>query len=206
MVGEPLSPYAVTKHVNELYANTFARAYGMETVGLRYFNVFGPRQDPDGPCAAVIPKWIRLLSQGRSCTIYGDGTSSRDFCCIANVVQANVLGATTHEQAAINRVYNIALGRGTTLLQLYAMLQRRLARHCPSIAEQPLLHDPVRPGDIPHSWADIEHAVTRPVPARPRNGLFVTANRGSRPNFTGSGVHRNPPDAITALGGFSFRP
>lgn len=117
-VGEPLSPYAVTTYVNELDAKTFARAYGLETVGLRYFNVFGPRQDPDGPYAAVIPKWIRLLLQGRPCTIYGDGTSSRDFCCIANVVQANVLGATTHEQAAINRVYNIALGRGTTLLQL----------------------------------------------------------------------------------------
>ena len=127
---------------------------------MRYFNVFGPRQDPDGPYAAVIPKWIRLLLQGRPCTMYGDGTSSRDFCYIANVVQANLLAATIHDQAAVNRVYNIALGRRTTLLQLYAMLRQRLTRLCPSIAEQPPLHDPDRPGDIPHSWADIEYAVT----------------------------------------------
>src|SRR5919107_1713981 len=119
-IGQPLSPYAVTKYVNELYAGVFMRTYGMEAIGLRYFNVFGRRQDPDGAYAAVIPKWIGNLVRGISCTINGDGETSRDFCYIANIVQANLLAATVSYEPAVGQVYNIAYGQSTTLNELYA--------------------------------------------------------------------------------------
>src|ERR1035438_1539213 len=125
-VGRPLSPYAATKAINEVYANAFALAYGLPSLGLRYFNVFGLRQDPDGAYAAVIPKWIAALLAGEAVYINGDGETSRDFCYVANVVQANLLAATTANAAALNQVYNIALGERTTLNELFAMLQDAL--------------------------------------------------------------------------------
>ena len=121
-IGTPLSPYAVSKRTNELYANTFFDHYGLETVGLRYFNVFGPRQDPNGAYAAVIPRWIGQMLKGEPCVIYGDGETSRDFCYVANAVQANILGATADADAA-GRTYNIAFGERTTLNELHTALK-----------------------------------------------------------------------------------
>lgn len=153
--AQPLSPYAVSKYVNELYADVFARTYGMEIMGLRYFNVFGKRQDPQGAYAAVIPKWIEELRLGRSPVIHGDGETSRDFCHIDNVVQANILAATTGNQEAVNRVYNVAFGRRTTLNELFATIREMVGRHAPAAAAiQPVYDDP-RPGDVRHSLADI---------------------------------------------------
>jgi UDP-N-acetylglucosamine 4-epimerase len=157
-IGRPLSPYAASKWINEIYADTFARVYGLQTVGLRYFNVFGPRQDPEGPYAAVIPQWIAALLRRQPVFINGDGETSRDFCHVENVVQANLLAATTPNTAALNQVFNIALGRRTTLNELFALIQNGLRRRDPALPEtQPVYRD-FRPGDVRHSLADITKA------------------------------------------------
>jgi len=157
-IGKPLSPYAVTKYVNELYAEVFARCYGFNTIGLRYFNVFGPRQDPEGAYAAVIPKWIASLIKGEPVYINGDGETSRDFCFIANVVQANLLAATTPNPDAKNQVYNVAVGDRTTLNELYAQLHRHLLPRYPRLAGAQPVHRDFRAGDVRHSLADIGKA------------------------------------------------
>lgn len=151
-IGQPLSPYALTKRVNEMYADVFARCYGVETIGLRYFNVFGPRQDPNGPYAAVIPKWIAAMKRGEPITIYGDGETSRDFCYVVNAVQANILAATTANENAINRVYNVALNAQTTLNQLADALKAQM--HSSSVCK----YAPFRAGDVRHSRADVHQA------------------------------------------------
>ena len=156
-IGKPLSPYAVTKYVNELYADVFARCYGFNTIGLRYFNVFGPRQDPNGAYAAVIPKWTAALLQGDTVQINGDGETSRDFCFIANAVQANLLAATVASPEARNQVYNVAVGDRTTLNDLFGLLRSNLAAHGVSANVQPAYRD-FRAGDVRHSQADIGKA------------------------------------------------
>ena len=158
-IGKPLSPYAVTKYVNELYADVFARCYGFNTIGLRYFNVFGPRQDPNGAYAAVIPKWTAALLTGEAVYINGDGETSRDFCYVANAVQANLLAATTHNPDALNQVYNIAVGDRTTLNTLFGLLHHQLATFGVSALTQPLCRD-FRAGDVRHSLADITKVST----------------------------------------------
>ena len=161
LIGRPLSPYAVTKYVNELYAEVFARCYGMESIGLRYFNVFGPRQDPEGAYAAVIPKWAAAMLRGETVYINGDGETSRDFCFIANAVQANLLAATTPAPEAVNQVYNVAVGDQTSLNQLYALLAERLQARRPSLSiAQPVKRE-FRSGDVRHSLADIGKARER---------------------------------------------
>ena len=157
-IGKPLSPYAVTKYVNELYADVFARCYGFNTIGLRYFNVFGPRQDPEGAYAAVIPKWIASLIHGEPVYINGDGDTSRDFCFIANVVQANLLAATAQSPDAVNQVYNVAVGDRTTLNELYAQLHHNLLPHYPHLQGAQPVHRDFRAGDVRHSLADIGKA------------------------------------------------
>lgn len=158
LIGKPLSPYAVTKYVNELYADVFARCYGMESIGLRYFNVFGPRQDPEGAYAAVIPKWAATILRGDTVYINGDGETSRDFCFVANAVQANVLGATTTNADAVNQVYNVAVGDQTTLNELHSLLSERLAARRPGLAiAQPVKRE-FRSGDVRHSRADVGKA------------------------------------------------
>lgn len=152
VIGGALSPYAVSKHANELYAGVFARCYGMETFGMRYFNVFGPRQDPEGAYAAVIPRWIRAMLVGDPVEIHGDGETTRDFCYVANVVQANLLASLTRNPAALNQVYNIAVGHSTSLNQLYALLRELLGKRGSAV------HRPFRDGDVRHSLADIGRA------------------------------------------------
>lgn len=156
--GRVLSPYAATKAMNEVYAQVCADAYGLESIGLRYFNVFGPRQDPEGAYAAVIPKWIAALLRREPVRINGDGETSRDFCYIANVVQANLLAATTTNPGAINQVYNVALGERTTLNELFQTLQTGLRRLDPTMPEQQPVYGEFRPGDVRHSLADISKA------------------------------------------------
>jgi UDP-N-acetylglucosamine 4-epimerase len=159
-IGKPLSPYAVTKYVNELYADVFGKTYGMQSIGLRYFNVFGPRQDPNGAYAAVIPKWIASMIKGEPVYINGDGETSRDFCFIANVVQANLLAATTQNPEAVNQVYNVAVGDRTTLNQLYEQLHLNLLPSYPNLrGVQPVYRD-FRAGDVRHSLADINKAAS----------------------------------------------
>ncbi len=158
-IGKPLSPYAVTKYVNELYADVFARCYGFNTIGLRYFNVFGPRQDPNGAYAAVIPKWTAALLQRETVYINGDGETSRDFCFVANAVQANLLAATTENFEATSQVYNVAVGDRTTLNELFSLLRDNLAQHGVSAQTQPI-HQDFRAGDVRHSQADITKAQT----------------------------------------------
>ncbi len=157
-IGNPLSPYAVTKYVNELYANVFARCYGMETIGLRYFNVFGPRQDPNGAYAAVIPQWVSALIHHRPLAINGDGETSRDFCYIDNVVQANLLAAMAQAPEAVNQVYNVAVNGRTSLNQLYAMMLALLQPRFPHLAGHRPDYKDFRPGDVRHSQADISKA------------------------------------------------
>jgi UDP-N-acetylglucosamine 4-epimerase len=157
-VGQPLSPYAATKGMNETYAGVFARAFNFNSIGLRYFNVFGPRQDPAGAYAAVIPRWIAALLQHEPVDIYGDGETSRDFSYIENVVQANLLAATTENPPAFNQVFNIAVGESTTLNQLFNLLQRILRQADPSIPQQQPVYNDFRPGDVRHSHAAIEKA------------------------------------------------
>lgn len=158
VIGRPLSPYAVTKYVNELYADVFARTYGLETIGLRYFNVFGRRQDPNGAYAAVIPKWVKQFIQHESPVINGDGEYSRDFTYIDNVLQANILAALSTNPDAVNQIYNVAYGDRTTLKQLAHWLREILSRYDSDIAAVEVLHGPFRKGDIPHSLASVEKA------------------------------------------------
>ncbi|HEX6373480.1 MAG TPA: SDR family oxidoreductase [Longimicrobium sp.] len=156
-IGRPLSPYAVTKYVNELYASIFQRTYGLETIGLRYFNVFGPRQDPAGAYAAVIPRWIDALLAGEPCLINGDGQNTRDFCHVSNVVQANLLAATAPAQHT-DQIYNVAVGERTTLLELFELIRGEVAAVHPEAAGAEPTFGPERPGDIPHSLADVSKA------------------------------------------------
>lgn len=157
-IGKPLSPYAVTKYVNELYAEVFASTYGMETIGLRYFNVFGPRQDPKGAYAAVIPRWFEEILAGETSQINGDGKTSRDFCFIDNTVQANLLAATTNNSDALNQVFNVALGDRTTLNDLYFGIRDLLAQAMPAVGSIKPVYGEFRPGDVRHSQADIQKA------------------------------------------------
>ena len=150
--GAPLSPYAASKQANELYADVFARCYGMQTIGLRYFNVFGARQDPQGAYAAVIPRWIRAILTGEQVEVNGDGDTSRDFCYVANVVQANLLAALTEDPRALNQAYNIAVGESTSLHRLLEILRSLL-----ELDVRPV-YRPVRAGDVRHSLADIQRA------------------------------------------------
>ena len=156
-IGNPLSPYAVTKLVNELYASVFARTYNFKTIGLRYFNIFGQRQDPEGAYAAVIPKWFAGLLKGEPVYINGDGETSRDFCFIENCVQANLMAATASDEAA-NQVYNVAFGERTTLNQLYRLIQERVAGQFPAAAKAEPVYRDFRAGDVRHSLADIGKA------------------------------------------------
>jgi UDP-N-acetylglucosamine 4-epimerase len=158
-IGKPLSPYAVTKYVNELYADVFASAYGFSCIGLRYFNVFGQRQDPFGAYAAVIPQWFASLIRGEQVYVNGDGETSRDFCYIDNVVQANILAAHA-PAAARNKVYNVAFGQRTTLNELFALIREEVARHKPEAAASTAVHRDFRAGDVRHSLADITRART----------------------------------------------
>lgn len=158
VIGRPLSPYAVTKYVNELYAQVFARCYGLQTVGLRYFNVFGPRQDPDGAYAAVIPKWTAAMLRGERVRINGDGETSRDFCFVDNAVQANLLAATSTRADAADQIYNVAVGDQTSLNDLHRLLAAELARLRPQLVVPPAEHGPFRSGDVRHSRADISKA------------------------------------------------
>jgi len=157
-IGKPLSPYAITKYVNELYADVFGKLYGMEIIGLRYFNVFGRRQDPFGAYAAVIPKFVKALISKESPVINGDGTFSRDFTYVENVIQANELAATVDSKEAVNTVYNVAFGERTTLNQLVEYLKSSLSRFDSAIAGVEIKYGPAREGDIPHSLASIDKA------------------------------------------------
>lgn len=157
VIGKPLSPYAVTKYVNELYADVFAKTYGFNTIGLRYFNVFGKRQDPDGAYAAVIPKWTAAMIQGEPVYINGDGETSRDFCYIDNTVQANLLAATAQSADARNQVYNVAVGDRTTLNQLFNAIKQSLGTNGVLVGNEPHYRD-FRAGDVRHSQADIDKA------------------------------------------------
>jgi len=156
-IGNPLSPYAVTKYVNELYASVYARTYGFKTIGLRYFNVFGQRQDPDGAYAAVIPKWTASMIKGEDVFINGDGETSRDFCFIENTVQMNILAATAEDEAK-NNVYNVAVGDRTTLNDLYKSIQLAL-KECNVEVTQETIYRDFRAGDVRHSQADVSKAV-----------------------------------------------
>ena len=155
-VGNPLSPYAATKLANEVYASAYARAYGFKATGLRYFNVFGPRQDPEGAYAAVIPKWVRAMLRDEDVTINGDGETSRDFCFVANAVQANIRAALAGDEAQ-GEVFNVAFGARTSLNQLFSLIRDGLAEHQIHYAREPLRAD-FRPGDVRHSLADIGKA------------------------------------------------
>lgn len=158
-IGKPLSPYAVTKYVNELYADVFAKTYGFNCVGLRYFNVFGKRQDPNGAYAAVIPKWTAAMIQNEPVFINGDGETSRDFCYIENTVQANLLAATTTNPDAKNQVYNVAVGDRTTLNQLFDAIQSALKNNGINYTQTPTYRE-FREGDVRHSQADVSKAKT----------------------------------------------
>jgi UDP-N-acetylglucosamine 4-epimerase len=158
VIGKPLSPYAITKYVNELYADNFKLIYNLDTVGLRYFNVYGRKQDPNGAYAAVIPLFVKQLMRHESPVINGDGSYSRDFTYIDNVIQINVLAITTQNKEALNQVYNTAVGDRTTLVELVNYLKEYLAEYDPKIADRETKHGPNRIGDIPHSLASIEKA------------------------------------------------
>jgi len=156
-IGKPLSPYAVTKLVNELYADVFARTYGFTAIGLRYFNVFGRRQDPEGAYAAVIPRWTAAMLHDEPVYINGDGETSRDFCYVANAVQANLLAAACTQPEARNQVYNVAVGDRTTLTQLASLLRRTLQSHGVGVSQEPV-YRAFREGDVRHSQADVAKA------------------------------------------------
>ena len=158
VIGKPLSPYAITKYVNELYADIFQKAYGLDTIGLRYFNVFGKRQDPNGAYAAVIPLFVKQFINHESPIINGDGSYSRDFTYIDNVVQMNLLAITTNNQESLNTVYNVAYGDRTTLLELTSLLKESLSQFDHAIKNIEIKHRENRVGDIPHSLASVEKA------------------------------------------------
>jgi len=157
-IGKPLSPYAVTKYVNELYAEVFARTYGFQSIGLRYFNVFGPHQNPDGAYAAVIPKWISAMLKGEPLFINGDGETSRDFSFVANIIQVNLLAATAEKPEALNQVYNVAVGDRTTLNELHAMIKIELLKRLPQLQVAAPEYRDFRAADVRHSLASIEKA------------------------------------------------
>jgi len=157
-IGNPLSPYAVTKVVNELYANVFAKTYGFKTIGLRYFNIFGKRQDPNGAYAAVIPKWVAAILNKDDVYINGDGETSRDFCYIDNTVQMNLLAATTDNDKATDQVYNVALNDRTSLNKLYQMIEERLIQRTAGLEEKEPIYRDFRAGDVRHSQANIDKA------------------------------------------------
>ncbi len=157
-LGRPLSPYAASKTTNETYALAFQMSYGLQSVGLRYFNVFGRRQDPAGAYAAVIPRWTTSLLRGERCRIFGDGETTRDFCYVANVVQANLLAATVEDSNATGQAYNVACAESVTLNQLFQMMRDRLALNDPRFSDVVPQYDPFRPGDIRFSCASIEKA------------------------------------------------
>tara|TARA_B100000900_G_C20515534_1_gene689880 strand:- start:75 stop:1058 length:984 start_codon:yes stop_codon:yes gene_type:complete len=159
IIGKPLSPYAITKYVNELYANIFSKSYGLETIGLRYFNVFGRKQDPNGAYAAVIPKFVNQLMKGESPVINGDGSYSRDFTYIDNVIQANLLSLITKNKKAINTVYNVAYGDRNTLNDLIRFLKEYLSEFDSNISKIKVIYGPIRKGDIPHSHASVTKAI-----------------------------------------------
>jgi UDP-N-acetylglucosamine 4-epimerase len=148
----------VTKYLNELYADVFARCYGMQTIGLRYFNLFGARQDPEGPYAAVVPRWARAMLRGEACTINGDGETSRDFCYIANAVQVNLRAALVDDPDALNQVYNVAAGGRTTLNELHAWMGELLRERQPHMRVAAPVHASFRAGDVRHSQADVGKA------------------------------------------------
>jgi UDP-N-acetylglucosamine/UDP-N-acetylgalactosamine 4-epimerase len=158
IIGKPLSPYAITKYVNELYADIFSKTYGLETIGLRYFNVFGRKQDPNGAYAAVIPKFVSQLMNGESPVINGDGNYSRDFTYIDNVIQANLLSLVTTNEKAINTVYNVAYGDRNTLNDLMGYLKEYLSEFDSKISQVEVIYGPNRVGDIPHSHASVDKA------------------------------------------------
>lgn len=157
-IGSPLSPYAVTKLVNELYSEVFAKTYGFKSIGLRYFNIFGQRQDPKGAYAAVIPKWVASILENEKVYINGDGETSRDFCYIENVMQMNILAATAQNPDAANQVYNVALNHRTTLTELYYFIQDKLKARIPELKESEPAYRDFRAGDVRHSQADISKA------------------------------------------------
>jgi len=157
-IGKPLSPYAVTKVVNELYADVFAKTYGFKSIGLRYFNIFGQRQDPEGAYAAVIPKWVASILDNETVYINGDGETSRDFCYIKNVMQMNILAATSQNPDATNQVYNVALNHRTSLTELFHFLQDKLKARVSDLKETELVYRDFRAGDVRHSQADISKA------------------------------------------------
>ncbi len=157
-IGSPLSPYAVTKVVNELYANVFAKTYGFKTIGLRYFNIFGKRQDPNGAYAAVIPKWVVAILNKDDVYINGDGETSRDFCYIDNTVQINLLAATTDNDEATDQVYNVALNDRTSLNKLYQMIEERLIQRTEGLEKKKPIYKDFRTGDVRHSQANIDKA------------------------------------------------
>ena len=158
IIGKPLSPYAITKYVNELYADIFSKTYGLETIGLRYFNVFGRKQDPNGAYAAVIPKFVSQLMKGETPVINGDGNYSRDFTYIDNVIQANLLSLVTTNEKAINTVYNVAYGDRNTLNDLMGYLKEYLSEFDSKISNVEVIYGPNRSGDIPHSHASVDKA------------------------------------------------
>jgi UDP-N-acetylglucosamine 4-epimerase len=155
-IGKPLSPYAATKRTDEIYAQVFHDVYGQQLIGLRYFNVFGRRQDPEGVYAAVIPRWIAAMIAGKPCVIFGDGTNSRDFCYVDNIVQANLLAATVPDPAVTGTVYNCGCNGRTDLVQLFAMIRDNLARTMPEVAGAQPVFEASRPGDVAHSQAAID--------------------------------------------------
>ena len=178
--GRVLSPYAATKAMNELYAGVFQKSYGLEVVGLRYFNVFGPRQDPAGAYAAVVPRWLAALARGEPCDINGDGTTSRDFCFVANAVQANLRAALAEGPTVHDTVYNVAVGGRTSLTRLYEMIRERVGRVRPEVLGLAPRYRPFRPGDIKDSQADTSRAGERLgyVPTHTiEQGLDVTVSR-----------------------------
>ena len=158
MIGNPLSPYAVTKLVNELYASVFAKNYDFKTIGLRYFNIFGKRQDPNGAYAAVIPKWVASVLNNEDVYINGDGETSRDFCYIDNAVQSNILAAMTENNEAIDQVYNVALNDRTSLNELHRMIQDKIMQRVPGIENKEPIYRDFRPGDVRHSQASVDKA------------------------------------------------
>jgi UDP-N-acetylglucosamine 4-epimerase len=196
-IGRPLSPYAVTKYLNELYADVFGRCYGLQTVGLRYFNVFGARQDPDGPYAAVIPRWVRAILAGEPCTINGDGETSRDFCYVANAVQANLRAAIVTRDEALNQVYNVAVGERTSLKRLHAQIADALHTILPQLDIAPPRYGDFRQGDVRHSQADIgkarhllEFAPTHDVRSGLTEAMIWYAARFGETVNDGAGVDR----------------
>jgi UDP-N-acetylglucosamine/UDP-N-acetylgalactosamine 4-epimerase len=198
--GRALSPYATSKLIDELYADVFARVYGLQLVGLRYFNVFGARQDPNGPYAAVIPRWTRSLLAGEPCVLYGDGGKTRDFCYVDNVVQANLLAALAPAQALDEPIFNIACGAATRLDALHAMIRERVAELGPPASLPELVREPPRAGDIANSLANIERAQSR-LGYVPRWGVAAGLSETVRWFAKQADAPRDRPSGLLAMRG-----